>query len=315
MRVSVSMVSHQHERFLRQAVESVLAQDFTDWELVIGDDASTDSTGEILRELAALHPGRIRVLPREQKLGPRVNYMRTLSACRGQYVALLDGDDWWCSPHKLSRQVALLDAHPEHALCFCAAREVSDPGDAPLGELRPPGARAVYRLPELLADNLACSCTVVFRRGLFGDFPDWYREVPVGDWPLHSLNARHGSLAYLDEVMAVHRVHARGVWGGRSPEEQTSIRRRTREFIHRHVAPELGREFREACFSDRYRLARDLERAGLFARAREQYAACWRDRASRGATPLARVVRRWLRCAVRARLRPHPDRGARAGVP
>ena len=117
--VSVCMTTYNHAPYLREAIESVLAQqtDF-DVELVLGEDCSTDSTRAICEEYVARFPDRVRLVCGEENIGWRANYLRTFEACRGRYVAYCDGDDWWCDPRKLQRQVAWLEAHPDCGMCY-----------------------------------------------------------------------------------------------------------------------------------------------------------------------------------------------------
>ena len=100
-------------------------------EIVIGEDHSTDSTAAILREYQARHPDKIRLFERETNLGAIANFWSTLDVCCGQYVALLEGDDYWTDRRKLSRQVEFLDAHPDHAICFHNVRGTVMDGSEP----------------------------------------------------------------------------------------------------------------------------------------------------------------------------------------
>src|SRR6185436_18390622 len=118
-KVSVLMIAYNIERFIGQAIDSVLMQraDF-DYEIVIGEDCSTDGTRDIVRQYAAEHPSKIRPILRVNNLGMNANFVATLQECRGTYIALLDGDDYWTSPYKLQRQVDFLDNHPEYSISF-----------------------------------------------------------------------------------------------------------------------------------------------------------------------------------------------------
>ena len=131
VKVSVAMITYNHERFIAQAIESVLMQQ-TDFavELVIGEDCSTDGTREIVRAYGERYPERVHPLLHEHNLGLKGhnNFVATLKACRGQYIALLEGDDYWTDPHKLQKQVDFLDGHPEYVGCFHNAMEVFDDG-------------------------------------------------------------------------------------------------------------------------------------------------------------------------------------------
>ena len=107
--VSVCMTTYNHEAYLAQAIESVLAQQTSfGVELVLGDDCSTDSTAAICREYAEKYPGRVRFVTGQRNVGWRANYLRTFEACRGKYVAYCDGDDWWSDPRKLQMQANAL---------------------------------------------------------------------------------------------------------------------------------------------------------------------------------------------------------------
>lgn len=221
-KVSVLITTYNHEKYLTQAVESALRQqvDFP-FEIVIGDDCSTDQTRDILQALSKSHPNRIRLSLRDQKgegLPGKINFVETLKACQGQFIALLDGDDYWTDVQKLQKQVNFLDGHAEYAFCFHNAGIVRD-GETPESTKRfcPPGQPKTSTLEDLTRGNFIFAGSVMFRRGLFGEFPDWFYTALTGDWLLHLFNAQHGKIGYLDEVMAVYRVHAGSSWSSSPP--------------------------------------------------------------------------------------------------
>jgi glycosyltransferase involved in cell wall biosynthesis len=113
-RVSVIAIFLNEERFLPEAVESVLAQDFTDFELLLVDDGSSDGSTSIARRYAAKRPGRVRYLehPGHANRGMSATRNLGLSQARGEYVAFIDADDRWRAG-KMREQVALLDSHPD----------------------------------------------------------------------------------------------------------------------------------------------------------------------------------------------------------
>lgn len=247
-RVSVSMTAFRHARWIGRAIESVLAQDFDDWEIIVADDASDDRTVEVVRGYhdACIGPygPRLRVLPHDAKVGQRQNYMRALRACRGDFIAQLDGDDYFVDPEKLSKQVALLDEDPSLAGVFGAWLETDQDGENGV-ETRGFGVegRSRFGVVDFGALCRTTSAVVLFRRGLFGDFPEWFERADVGDWPLHVLNLLGGGeYLYVPDVLSAHRNHPAGIWTRRSDEEKARGTIRMHEMFLAELPPEVASE-------------------------------------------------------------------------
>lgn len=218
IKVSVCMVTYNHERCIAQAVESVLEQETTfPIEIVIGEDCSTDNSRSILVDLARRNPDRIRLRLAERNQGGKANFLDTVTACRGEYVAMLEGDDYWISPNKLQLQVEALDAHPEWAICFHPTQCVYEGGMQGQAIYPLNWDRAEATLEDLLEANFIPTNSAMFRNRLFGDFPAWFGKLLLGDWPLHILNAAHGKIGFLPEVMSAYRIHRAGIWSGETP--------------------------------------------------------------------------------------------------
>lgn len=214
-KVSVAMITYNHVRYIVQAVESVLAQvtDFP-FEIVLGDDLSTDGTRELVKDLAAKHPGRIRLLLHEKNLGHcgKFNLVATIRNCDGEYVALLEGDDFWNDPKKLQRQVDYLDAHPEYS---GSAHEVwaLKPDGKTYRYARHYPAEVRLDLGDIFAHGFPLTSSMVYRRTVFGDFPDWFYEMQMGDWPLAVLCMEVAPFAYLrGEPASTYRLHDASYW-------------------------------------------------------------------------------------------------------
>ncbi len=119
IKLSVAVLCYNHAPFLKKALESVLMQevDFR-MEIIIGDDASTDGSQKILEEIKTRHPDKIQLILKEKNEGVFKNIMSVLEACSGEYIALLETDDYWTHPQKLAKQVAFLDQNPDYTGCF-----------------------------------------------------------------------------------------------------------------------------------------------------------------------------------------------------
>lgn len=268
LKVSVLTTTYNHEPFIAQAIESVLAQDLDfGYEQVIGEDCSTDRTREIVLDYQGRYPDRVRVLLREENLGGRRNLVETFRACRGEYIAWLEGDDYWTSPQKLQKQVAFLDAHPGYAICFHDVRKKYEAGAI---EPRKPSRlayQASYTLEDLLERNFIRTCSVLYRNGLFDDFPDWFNTTPTGDWPLHVLNALHGDIGYIDEVMAVHRVHTGSLWSPKSVVERRKITLRTLETFRQVLPSKYGPKVEESMARWHFKVLNALALEGSYGEA------------------------------------------------
>ena len=115
--VSVSIVTYNHKPYIRKAIEGALNQKTSfPFEIVIGEDQSTDGTREIVLSYQQNYPHRIRVITSDRNVGGRDNSHRTDRACRGKYIAWCEGDDYWHDPYKLQKQVDCLETHPDVGL-------------------------------------------------------------------------------------------------------------------------------------------------------------------------------------------------------
>lgn len=117
--VSVLILSYYHEKYIAQALDSVLMQqtDLT-YEILVGDDASGDRTPEILKDYAARYPEIVKPVLREENLGANRNSVDMGRRAVGKYIAFLEGDDFWLDPKKLQKQYDFMESHPEYSACF-----------------------------------------------------------------------------------------------------------------------------------------------------------------------------------------------------
>jgi len=239
------MVTFNQEAYIGQAIDSVIAQECPfPYELLISDDRSTDGTWSIVAEYQSRYPTLIRALRSDHNRGPQRNLVETLRACNGRYVALLDGDDYWLSSDKLRKQVAVLDSHPECAICCSRVRVVyqdgsREPWEYPLWE------RTWFTLEDLIRENFIPTCTAVFRLGLLLDFPAWFEGLPFGDWALHILLAQCGDIMVMPETLAAYRIHDKGLWSQKKPEEIAACLRIFFEVIEAHLPASYGELIRE----------------------------------------------------------------------
>ena len=213
MKVSVCMITYNHEAFIARAIEGVLMQktDF-ETELIIGEDCSSDTTRNICREYRERYPEKIRLLAGDRNLGPMSNFLRTFEACDGTYVAFCEGDDYWTDPRKLQKQVEFLEENADYGMVHSDYDRV----DQVSGKVR----KFVHRhegkvvvgavFEQLLGANSigtasVCARTELVRKGVELLQENAHARWRIADYPLWLEISAHSKVGYLDESMAVYR--------------------------------------------------------------------------------------------------------------
>ncbi|SJM90638.1 glycosyltransferase family 2 protein [Crenothrix polyspora] len=210
-KLSVCMITYNHAQYIEQAIESVLAQTANfSIELVIGEDASTDETATKIQQFKNATGIRIKARLNNTNLGMLANFTKTLSECDGTYIALLEGDDFWTQPLKLQQQVDFLESNPEFSMCYHPVQVLRN--HKLESDTLTLDAPEISSIKDLAKGNFMHTCSVVFRAGLFVEFPASFFSSSVGDYFFHMLNARYGYIKRLSENMAVYRIHEGGVW-------------------------------------------------------------------------------------------------------
>lgn len=222
MKVSVCITTYNHEEFIAQAIESVICQKTNHkYEIIIGEDQSEDKTREIVLAYREKYPNLIKLhlhdYPKDYvRINGRKNFVNNLINAKGEYIALLDGDDYWNDPFKLHKQICYLDSHPECSIVYHPA-DWCENGIINKGGYAPEIIKNYYDVDDLLKySNFMPSSSVVYRNNLVDSFPSWFMDCPYGDLPLHILNTLQGKIGFINESMSVYRVHSGGMYSRRS---------------------------------------------------------------------------------------------------
>jgi len=213
MEVSVLVTTYNHERYIAQALESVLMQETKfDYEIVILEDCSTDATRQIVLAYQKQNPDKIRLRLAAQNECSNKPFVEEFRGAPSPYIAMLDADDYWTSPKKLQKQVEFLNAHPECALCFHNALRIYQGENRAALPHNIAGQKRISAIEDIWEHNFIAGCTPMVRKDAVGTFPEWYHDLLWGDWPLYILCALHGKIGYIDEILGVYRIHSQGFW-------------------------------------------------------------------------------------------------------
>jgi len=202
-KVSVCVVTYNHERYIRDCLMSVLAQcEDVSLEILVGDDLSQDETGNIVQSLADKYPSLIRYFRHTKRKGPLANYQFLIREACGEYIAHLDGDDFWL-PGKLRRQLALLEKTPDLVAVFSNAIVVDD--NVVLKGAFNRSIPETFDLGFLLRrGNFICHSSLIYRAKVKESILNI--PTPCIDYQIHIQLAQQGCLGYVNCTLVGYRV-------------------------------------------------------------------------------------------------------------
>jgi len=210
--VSVCMITYNHEDFIGQAIEGVLMQKSNfNIELIIGEDASTDKTAAIVSKYVQDYPDLIKVRYNKYNLGMMTNAINTLKECRGKYIAICEGDDYWTSPLKLGEQVNFLEANEDYAMCFTRYNVVDSSGNVLQKNI---GYSKDLSHEGVFSKRCPPTPTVLFRTDSLNrclDSKIW-NELYYPDHALFGFITKDGKAKSLNINSVNYRIHKGGVW-------------------------------------------------------------------------------------------------------
>lgn len=207
--LSICVRTHNQERFIREALDSVLRQHTAfPFEIIISDDASSDGTVAILYEYQKQYPDKIRLLLQELNIGGPENLKRVIEASNAKYITCLDGDDFYTDEYKLRKQVEFLEAHSEYAACFHNTWYADETGQL-MGLFNRPDFHAIHDAHEFIQERWFVPIHSAVMRRKYIEFPEWYNTVMNDDYVVHLSVVKHAPYYYMPDVMVAYRHHGK----------------------------------------------------------------------------------------------------------
>jgi glycosyltransferase involved in cell wall biosynthesis len=232
--VSVMMITYNHAPYIRRAIEGALQQKTSfPFEVIIGEDCSTDGTREVVFEYQLKYPDKIRVITSTENVGAKQNASRVGKACRGKFIAFCEGDDYWHHPFKLQKQVDYMERHPECGLVYSSFDvHYVDSGRLIKDRIR----SADWEMPENpnVLDFLdgesglkaILTCTVMIRRAIaerIGETDAYLHksgQFLMGDTQLWAEMINAAPVYYIPESLATYRRHGESLSNNRDIEKR-----------------------------------------------------------------------------------------------
>ena len=278
--VSVCVTTFNHEKYVRRAVESILAQDIDfKIEVLIGEDDSEDSTREIIREIerdygesvSCFFNNRDDVIYIDGHATGRWNLLNLLGRTRGKYVAILDGDDYWTASEKLQTQVKFLDDNPGYSMVFHDAKFVDGDGnDLKKTYCAKRISEGDVSLDDFIEANMAPTCSALYRRTAITPF-QYARTIRAYDWLLVFLAAEKGKIYFLEKVWGAYRSHSGGVWQRMDHDQKVRAEQRELAKINELLGYRYNRKFRNSMANRSFKLAKNFRRKNQRLRSAKQW--------------------------------------------
>lgn len=210
VKLSVIVTTWNNEPFIERCLRSILDQrvDFS-IEILVGNDASTDNTAQIVDRIASEHPTVFRTFHRKKNLGTSENFIDLIYKASGEYIAQVDGDDNLTDLNKFQLQTDFLDNHPECTICFHHYSNQDSEGNALKDSASPFSEDTITELDLLLKTTLGPGNTTVFRRSALPETaPLWLRQCGNHkDFAIQFIVASKGNIGYVHKVMSAYTIH------------------------------------------------------------------------------------------------------------
>ncbi|WP_298741187.1 glycosyltransferase [uncultured Chitinophaga sp.] len=224
--VSITCITYNHEKYIAQAIEGFLMQETSfPYEIIIGEDCSTDNTRKVIGEYVKQYPGLITLITSDENVGARKNGIRVRNAARGKYIAICEGDDYWTDPHKLQKQVDFLEAHPDYVLCYHYVNRV-DKDNVLITPATVEADVQLFGWKDFFHLHVP-PLSMMFRNCLT-HYPDEFLKCFNGDAFLLGLLSSHGKIAKLGFIGAHYRRHPGGVYSRKGKMENIRLSLATR---------------------------------------------------------------------------------------
>ena len=212
-KVTIVCITYNQEKFIKQALDSFVMQKTNfDFQVIISDDCSTDSTPNIIKEYEQKYPNIIKAFYQKENLGSFKNYKFALSQAKSKYLIVNEGDDYFIDENKLQKQVDFLEGHPDYSICFHPVKIIFEDNKIRTHIFPKQGEiKNGLTFDKLLNANLIQTNSAMYRwkQNALEEMPD---DILPGDWYLHLIHAKDGKIYALNDVMSVYRRHSGGIW-------------------------------------------------------------------------------------------------------
>lgn len=255
IKVSVLCAAYNHEKYIRQCLDSILSQK-TDFriEVLVHDDASTDHTAEIIREYQEKYPDIvIPVFQKVNQYSQNIHISRTflLPKARGEYIAICEGDDYWIGDSKLQLQVDLMDKHPEIDMCTHGAVKIKN--GKPVGYIAPSTVQKIFTPKETIrgGGNMFATNSIFYRKSMRDKTPRFIQFMEF-DYSIQVWGSLRGGMLYIPQTLSAYRMMSDNSWSVRMRANQDAYIKHLKkvEKMESILAEEIDEKYKDVVLED-----------------------------------------------------------------
>lgn len=244
--ISIIVLSYNQEKYIRKALDSIISQmGWFTYEIILSDDGSTDATPEIMQNFAEAHPHLARVISRRYNMGISENFLRCFNEALGEYVAVLEGDDYWESPENLIKKIKFLDSNPDCSMVFSKIKMLFQKEDGEKIEylerqrtIKGNRLNGQNFLDEPNMNLIVNFSACVFRTELMQQLPYTAYIHRLSEITVAFFLEQFGPIGYLHDPMTVYRHHGAGTWTSLSTKQKLQDAMAIREVVRAVASPE-----------------------------------------------------------------------------
>lgn len=239
MKLDIVLITYNQAQYIAQALDGVMMQRVNpdvDVRVIVADDASSDDTLAVIRSYEQQSPFPFVYLPAEANMGHIQNYKRAFAACDGDFVCVLEGDDWWCNPYHLQKHIDFLSIHKECVLSV--NRLVEYYPDINLYSIPTDkfGHLCYYDIRDQVVKNhINNHSSACYRTSMLKKVPSYIYEAGFDDWVLGIYLSKYGLIAQLPDLTSIYRVHQEGVYSGTSTKQKLKSRRESINLVYKFI--------------------------------------------------------------------------------
>jgi len=223
MKLSIILIAYNQEETISQSIDSILMQNLPfDFEIIVADDFSSDKTMAIIKNKLIDKVENLIFLENSKNIGISKNYQRAFLASRGEYIAVMEGDDYWTNPNRLIKHIEFLDFHRECVMSMNRFIVYNQNKKSFYFKKWNSNDDYIYaNTSDTIRDNkLGNLSACVFRKSVVDLLkPDLF-DLSLADWMLGIVLSQYGFIAILKEMTSVYRIHNRGIWSKTTKEEK-----------------------------------------------------------------------------------------------